>query len=152
MVALDRLVWGWSEQLVSLTLVTIEGVRTIGPGPLFTCLGAFQNYSGGAMAASIFTVLAFVLVRRRFVYRLADAPVKFPLEAEGAPALRHTRRTRRARRLRVAARTRRTDDRADGFVVLMTTSLTAEDRRSGVPGAFPERHAPSSSRGGRQDG
>jgi hypothetical protein len=86
MVALDRLVWGWSEQLVSLTLVTL-GVRTIGPGPLFTYLGAFQNDSGSAMAASIFTVSAFVLVRRRFVYRLADAPVKFPLEAEGGTCL-----------------------------------------------------------------
>ena len=61
--ALDGLVWGWSEQLVSLTLVTLEGVRTIGPGPLFTYLGALQNDSGGAMAASSFTVLAFVLVR-----------------------------------------------------------------------------------------
>lgn len=87
MVALDRLVWGWSEQLVSLTLVTLEGVRTIGPGPLFTYLGALQNDSRGAIAASSFTVLAFVLVRRRFVHGLTDAPVKFPLEAEGGTCL-----------------------------------------------------------------
>ena len=87
MVALDRLVWGWSERLVSLTLVTLDGVRTIGPGLPFSFFGAFQNDSGSAMAASIFTVLAFVLVRRRFVHGLTDAPVKFPLEAEGGTCL-----------------------------------------------------------------
>jgi hypothetical protein len=84
MVALDRLVWGWSERLVSLTLVTVDSMRTIGPGLPFSFFGAFQNDSGSAMAASIFTVLAFVLVRRRFVYGLTDAPVKSSLEVDGS--------------------------------------------------------------------
>ena len=86
--ALDGLVWGWREQLVSFTPVALDGVRTIGPGLLPPYLGLLQNGSGGAMAASILSfvaiVLAFVLVRRRFVYGLTDAPVKSSLEVDGS--------------------------------------------------------------------
>lgn len=40
--ALYGFTWGWNDRLFSLTLVTSESMRKIGPGLLFTCLGEFQ--------------------------------------------------------------------------------------------------------------
>lgn len=79
-VALYGFIWGWNDLLFSLTLVTSDGMRTIGPGLLFTYLGEFQNDWGGAMAASIVTsvpiILAFTLLQRFFVQGLTAGAVK----------------------------------------------------------------------------
>jgi multiple sugar transport system permease protein len=79
-VALYGFIWGWNDLLFSLTLVTSDAMRTIGPGLLFTYLGEFQNDWGGAMAASIVTsvpiILAFTLLQRFFVQGLTAGAVK----------------------------------------------------------------------------
>ena len=79
-VALYGFIWGWNDLLFSLTLVTSDSMRTIGPGLLFTYLGEFAHDWGGAMAASIVTsvpiILAFTLLQRFFVQGLTAGAVK----------------------------------------------------------------------------
>ena len=79
-VALYGFIWGWNDLLFSLTLVTSDSMRTIGPGLLFPYLGEFQNDWGGAMAASIVTsvpiILALTLLQRFFVQGLTAGAVK----------------------------------------------------------------------------
>ncbi|MEM7734601.1 MAG: carbohydrate ABC transporter permease [Deinococcota bacterium] len=79
-VALYGFIWGWNDLLFSLTLVTSESMRTIGPGLLFTYLGEFAIDWGGAMAASVITslpiVVVFMALQRFFVQGLTAGAVK----------------------------------------------------------------------------
>jgi multiple sugar transport system permease protein len=72
--------WAWNDLLYSLTLVTKDGLRTIGPGLLLTFFGEMQQDWAGAMAASILAalpaVIAFAFLQKYFVQGLTAGAVK----------------------------------------------------------------------------
>jgi multiple sugar transport system permease protein len=72
--------WAWNDLLYSLTLVTQDNLRTIGPGLLLTFFGEMQQDWGGAMAAAILAslpaVVVFAFLQRYFVAGLTSGAVK----------------------------------------------------------------------------
>jgi multiple sugar transport system permease protein len=72
--------WAWNDLLYSLTLVTRDDLRTIGPGLLLTFFGEMQQDWGGAMAAAILAslpaVIIFGFLQRYFVAGLTSGAVK----------------------------------------------------------------------------
>jgi multiple sugar transport system permease protein len=72
--------WAWNDLLYSMTLVTKDNLRTIGPGLLLTFFGEMQQDWAGAMAASILaatpSVIVFAFLQRYFVQGLTAGAVK----------------------------------------------------------------------------
>jgi multiple sugar transport system permease protein len=72
--------WAWNDLLYSLTLVTRDDLRTIGPGLLLAFFGEMQQDWGGAMAAAILAslpaVIVFGFLQRYFVAGLTSGAVK----------------------------------------------------------------------------
>lgn len=72
--------WGWNDLLFSVTLISSNDLRTLGPGLLTTYLGEFRNNWGGIMAASIIAslpvVVLFISLQKYFVRGLAAGAVK----------------------------------------------------------------------------
>jgi multiple sugar transport system permease protein len=72
--------WAWNDLLYSMTLVTKDGLRTIGPGLLLTFFGEMQQDGAGAMAASILAalpaVITFAFPQKYFVQGLTAGAVK----------------------------------------------------------------------------
>ena len=79
-VFLYSFMWSWNDLLYSLTLITSETKRTVGPGLLLTFLGEMEQDWGSAMAGSVIVsapiVLAFTLLQRFFVQGLTAGAVK----------------------------------------------------------------------------
>lgn len=79
-VAVYSFAWAWNDLLYSLTLVTSDKLRTIGPGLLLTFFGEMQQDWGGAMAAAILAslpaVIVFAFLQRFFVAGLTSGAVK----------------------------------------------------------------------------
>lgn len=72
--------WAWNDLLYSLTLITRDDLRTIGPGLLLTMFGEMQQDWAGAMAAAILAsppaVFIFMFLQRYFVEGLTAGAVK----------------------------------------------------------------------------
>lgn len=79
-VFLYSFMWSWNDLLYSLTLITSESKRTIGPGLLLTFLGEMEQDWGAAMAGSVIVsapvILAFTLLQRFFIQGLTAGSVK----------------------------------------------------------------------------
>jgi multiple sugar transport system permease protein len=79
-VFLFSFMWGWNDLLFSLTLVSSDSLKTLGPGLLSTYLGQFRDDWGGIMAASILSslpvVVLFMLFQRTFVRGVMAGAVK----------------------------------------------------------------------------
>jgi multiple sugar transport system permease protein len=79
-VFLYSFMWSWNDLLYSLTLITSESKRTIGPGLLLTFLGEMEQDWGAAMAGSVIVstpiILAFTLLQRFFIQGLTSGAVK----------------------------------------------------------------------------
>ena len=79
-VGIYSFMWAWNDLLYSLTLVTQDDLRTIGPGLLLTFFGEMQQDWGGAMAAAILaslpSVIVFAFLQRYFVAGLTSGSVK----------------------------------------------------------------------------
>ena len=77
---LYSLMWAWNDLLYALTLVSSEGLRTIGPGLLLRFFGEMQQDWGAAMAASIIAsvpiVVVFGLLQRWFLQGLTVGSLK----------------------------------------------------------------------------
>lgn len=72
--------WAWNDLLYSLTLVTRDDLRTIGPGLLLTLFGEMQQDWPGAMAAAALAsfpaVVIFAFLQRYFVEGMTSGAVK----------------------------------------------------------------------------
>lgn len=72
--------WGWNDLLFSVTLISSQDLRTLGPGLLTTYLGQFRNNWGGIMAASIIAsvpvVVLFIWLQKYFVRGITAGAVK----------------------------------------------------------------------------
>jgi multiple sugar transport system permease protein len=72
--------WGWNDLLFSLTLISSDQLKTLGPGLLSTYLGQFRDDWGGIMAASILAslpvVALFMVFQRTFVRGIMAGAVK----------------------------------------------------------------------------
>lgn len=72
--------WGWNDLLFSITLISSQDLRTLGPGLLTTYLGQFRNNWGGIMAASIIAslpvVVLFIWLQKYFVRGITAGAVK----------------------------------------------------------------------------
>jgi len=79
-VLLYSFMWSWNDLLYSLTLITSETKRTIGPGLLLTFLGEMEQDWGAAMAGSVIVstpiILVFALLQRFFIQGLTAGAVK----------------------------------------------------------------------------
>jgi multiple sugar transport system permease protein len=79
-VAVYSFMWAWNDLLYSLTLITGDAQRTIGPGLLLSFFGDMQQDWGGAMAASLMasvpSILLFLLLQRVFIAGLTAGAVK----------------------------------------------------------------------------
>lgn len=79
-VAIYSFMWAWNDLLYSLTLITQDNLRTVGPGLLLTLFGEMQQDWGGAMAsaflASLPAILVFAFLQRFFVQGLTAGAVK----------------------------------------------------------------------------
>lgn len=79
-VFLYSFMWSWNDLLYSLTLITSETKRTIGPGLLMTFLGEMEQDWGAAMAGSVIVslpiILVFTLLQRFFIQGLTAGAVK----------------------------------------------------------------------------
>lgn len=79
-VAVYSFMWAWNDLLYSLTLITRDDLRTIGPGLLLTLFGEMQQDWAGAMAAAILAslpaVIVFAVLQRYFVEGLISGAVK----------------------------------------------------------------------------
>ncbi|MCM0019517.1 MAG: carbohydrate ABC transporter permease [Tagaea sp.] len=79
-VGIYSFMWAWNDLLYSLTLVTRDNTRTIGPGLLLAFFGEMQQDWAGAMAASILAslpaVAIFGVLQRFFVQGLTTGAVK----------------------------------------------------------------------------
>jgi multiple sugar transport system permease protein len=79
-VGIYSFMWAWNDLLYSLTLVTRDELRTIGPGLLLAFFGEMQQDWAGAMAASILAALPAVIIfgflQRYFVQGLTAGAVK----------------------------------------------------------------------------
>lgn len=79
-VFLYSFMWSWNDLLYSMTLITSEDKRTIGPGLLLTYLNEVNSDWGGAMAASLVAsapiVIAFMFLQRYFIQGVTAGAVK----------------------------------------------------------------------------
>ncbi|MDE2515268.1 MAG: carbohydrate ABC transporter permease [Rhodospirillales bacterium] len=79
-VAVYSFMWAWNDLLYSLTLITGDAQRTIGPGLLLSFFGDMQQDWGGAMAASLMasvpSIVLFMLLQRMFIAGLTAGSVK----------------------------------------------------------------------------
>lgn len=79
-VGIYSFMWAWNDLLYSLTLITRDDLRTIGPGLLLAFFGEMQQDWAGAMAASILAALPAVIIfgflQRYFVQGLTAGAVK----------------------------------------------------------------------------
>ncbi|MCY4007110.1 MAG: carbohydrate ABC transporter permease [Rhodobacteraceae bacterium] len=79
-VFLYSFMWSWNDLLYSLTLISSETKRTVGPGLLLTFLGEMEQDWGAAMAGSVIVslpiILAFTFLQRFFVQGLTAGAVK----------------------------------------------------------------------------
>jgi multiple sugar transport system permease protein len=79
-VFLYSFMWSWNDLLYSMTLITSEDKRTIGPGLLLTYLNEVNSDWGGAMAASLIAsapiVAAFMFLQRYFIQGVTAGAVK----------------------------------------------------------------------------
>ena len=79
-VGIYSFMWAWNDLLYSLTLITRDDLRTIGPGLLLTMFGEMQQDWSGAMAAAILAslpaVVVFMVLQRYFVEGLTSGAVK----------------------------------------------------------------------------
>lgn len=79
-VFLYSFMWSWNDLLYSLTLITSDAKRTVGPGLLLTFLGEMEQDWGAAMAGSVVVslpvVLVFMAVQRFFIQGLTAGAVK----------------------------------------------------------------------------
>jgi multiple sugar transport system permease protein len=79
-VAVYSFMWAWNDLLYSLTLITRDTLRTIGPGLLMTMFGEMQQDWGGAMAAAVIAslpaVIVFAFLQRYFAEGLTSGAVK----------------------------------------------------------------------------
>jgi multiple sugar transport system permease protein len=79
-VAVYSFMWAWNDLLYSLTLITRNDLRTIGPGLLLTLFGEMQQDWAGAMAAAVMASLpaiaVFAVLQRYFVEGLTSGAVK----------------------------------------------------------------------------
>jgi multiple sugar transport system permease protein len=79
-VGIYSFMWAWNDLLYSLTLITRDDSRTIGPGLLLTFFGEMQQDWPGAMAASVMAalpaVVVFGILQRYFVQGLTAGAVK----------------------------------------------------------------------------
>jgi multiple sugar transport system permease protein len=79
-VAVYSFMWAWNDLLYSLTLITRDDLRTVGPGLLLTLFGEMQQDWGGAMAsaflASLPAIVVFAFLQRYFVQGLTSGALK----------------------------------------------------------------------------
>lgn len=79
-VTLYAFMWSWNDLLYSMTLITSEENRTIGPGLLLRYINENNSDWGGAMAASFLAaapvVLCFALLQKQFIGGVTSGAVK----------------------------------------------------------------------------
>ena len=79
-VTLYAFMWSWNDLLYSMTLVTSEENRTIGPGLLLRYINENNADWGGAMAASFLAaapvVLVFAILQKQFIGGVTSGAVK----------------------------------------------------------------------------
>lgn len=79
-VTLYAFMWSWNDLLYSMTLITSEENRTIGPGLLLRYINENNSDWGGAMAASLIAaapvVLCFALLQKQFIGGVTSGAVK----------------------------------------------------------------------------
>jgi len=79
-VFLYSFMWSWNDLLYSMTLITSEQLRTVGPGLLLNYLNEVNADWGGAMAASLLAALpviaGFMLLQRFFIEGVTAGAVK----------------------------------------------------------------------------
>ncbi|KLU62435.1 trehalose transport system permease protein SugB [Peptococcaceae bacterium CEB3] len=78
--AIYGFVWSWNDLLYSLTLITSNSKRTLGPGLVLTYMGQFQSNWNSMMAASIVVsipvTVMFIFLQRYFIQGLTAGAVK----------------------------------------------------------------------------
>lgn len=79
-VFLYSFMWSWNDLLYSMTLITSEKLRTVGPGLLLSYLNEVNSDWGGAMAASLLAsvpvVIGFMFLQRFFIEGVTVGAVK----------------------------------------------------------------------------
>ena len=79
-VFLFSFMWGWNDLLFSITLMSRDALRTLGPGLLTTYLGQFSDNWSGIMAASVIAsvpvVILFIWLQKYFVRGITVGAVK----------------------------------------------------------------------------
>lgn len=72
--------WAWNDLFYSLTIMSSNDMRTVGPGLMLEFFGEMQQDWGAAMAASIMAsapaVLVFAFLQRYFIQGLTAGAVK----------------------------------------------------------------------------
>jgi multiple sugar transport system permease protein len=79
-VALYAFMWSWNDLLYSMTLITSDDKRTVGPGLLLRYINENNADWGGAMAASFLVaapiILVFSVLQRQFIGGVTSGAVK----------------------------------------------------------------------------
>ncbi|MRI31616.1 ABC transporter permease [Endozoicomonas sp. OPT23] len=79
-VTLYAFMWSWNDLLYSMTLITSEENRTVGPGLLLRYINENNSDWGGAMAASFLAaapvVFVFALLQKQFIGGVTSGAVK----------------------------------------------------------------------------
>lgn len=79
-VTLYAFMWSWNDLLYSMTLITSEANRTVGPGLLLRYINENNADWGGAMAASFIAaapvVLVFSILQKQFIGGVTSGAVK----------------------------------------------------------------------------
>ncbi|CAM3802877.1 carbohydrate ABC transporter permease [Parendozoicomonas haliclonae] len=79
-VTLYAFMWSWNDLLYSMTLITSETNRTVGPGLLLQYINENNADWGGAMAASFIAaspvILVFALLQKQFIGGVTSGAVK----------------------------------------------------------------------------
>ncbi|WP_176086768.1 carbohydrate ABC transporter permease [Martelella sp. HB161492] len=79
-VALYAFMWSWNDLLYSMTLITSDDKRTVGPGLLLRYINENNADWGGAMAASFIVaapiILVFSVLQKQFIGGVTSGAVK----------------------------------------------------------------------------
>ncbi len=79
-VALYAFMWSWNDLLYSMTLITSDDKRTVGPGLLLRYINENNADWGGAMAASFLVaapiILIFSVLQKQFIGGVTSGAVK----------------------------------------------------------------------------
>jgi multiple sugar transport system permease protein len=79
-VAVYAFMWAWNDLFYSLTIMSSQNMRTVGPGLMLEFFGEMQQDWGAAMAASFLAsmpvVLVFAFLQRYFIQGLTAGAVK----------------------------------------------------------------------------